>query len=61
MGGRRRNSDNTLLKQTLGWEPRISLDEGWTRTYRWIKDRVRAQSESAKPVAMSQAASVGCA
>lgn len=35
-GVRGRNSDNTLLRKTLGWEPHISLEEGLKRTYAWI-------------------------
>ena len=40
-GVRGRNSDNTLLRQTLGWEPAISLEEGMTRTYHWIESQFR--------------------
>lgn len=40
-GVRGRNSDNTRLRQVLGWEPEISLEEGLTRTYAWIEDQVR--------------------
>ena len=42
-GVRGRNSDNTLLREVLGWEPRISLEEGLRLTYRWIEDQVCAQ------------------
>lgn len=42
-GVRGRNSDNTLLRQTLGWEPSISLEEGFSRTYPWIEDQVKKQ------------------
>lgn len=35
-----RNSDNTLCKEVLGWEPGIPLEEGLVETYRWIWDRV---------------------
>jgi GDP-D-mannose 3', 5'-epimerase len=35
-GVRGRNSDNTRLRQTLGWEPQISLEEGLRHTYQWI-------------------------
>jgi GDP-D-mannose 3',5'-epimerase len=45
-GVRGRNSDNTRLREVLGWEPGISLEEGLARTYSWIEDRVR-QSMSA--------------
>jgi nucleoside-diphosphate-sugar epimerase len=37
---RGRNSDNTRLRETLGWEPRISLEEGLSRTYAWIERQV---------------------
>jgi len=46
-GVRGRNSDNTRLRQVLGWEPEISLEEGLTRTYAWIEAQVRAQLEKA--------------
>ena len=39
-GVRGRNSDNTRLRQVLGWEPQISLEEGLARTYSWIEDQV---------------------
>lgn len=40
-GVRGRNSDNTRLREVLGWEPRISLEEGLAPTYRWIEKMVR--------------------
>lgn len=40
-GVRGRNSDNTRLRQVLGWEPEISLEEGLTRTYAWIGAQVQ--------------------
>lgn len=39
-GVRGRNSDNTLLRQVLGWEPEISLEQGLRRTYEWIEDKL---------------------
>jgi len=39
-GVRGRNSDNTRIKATLGWEPSIPLREGLERTYRWIYDQL---------------------
>jgi nucleoside-diphosphate-sugar epimerase len=39
-GVRGRNSDNTRLKQVLGWEPQVSLEEGLRRTYLWINQQV---------------------
>ncbi len=41
-GVRGRNSDNTRLREVLGWEPRISLEEGLARTYSWIEQQVIA-------------------
>jgi len=41
MGVRGRNSDNTRLRDVLGWEPQISLEEGLLPTYRWIEKQVR--------------------
>jgi GDP-D-mannose 3', 5'-epimerase len=35
-GVRGRNSDNTLIKKLLGWEPSIPLKEGMKKTYDWI-------------------------
>lgn len=40
IGVRGRNSDNTLIKQVLGWEPTQSLTEGLAKTYPWIKEQV---------------------
>jgi nucleoside-diphosphate-sugar epimerase len=37
-----RNSDNTRIKQLLGWEPSIPLRVGMERTYRWIHDELRS-------------------
>lgn len=35
-----RNSDNTLCKEILGWEPSTPLIEGIMRTYPWIEEQV---------------------
>jgi nucleoside-diphosphate-sugar epimerase len=34
-----RNSDNTFIKQVLGWEPDTPLREGMEKTYAWIKEQ----------------------
>jgi GDP-D-mannose 3', 5'-epimerase len=44
-GVRGRNSDNTLIRRYLGWEPSISLREGLARTYAWIKDQMIRDKE----------------
>ena len=41
MGVRGRNSDNTLLRQVLGWEPAISLEQGLAQTYPWIEAQLQ--------------------
>jgi nucleoside-diphosphate-sugar epimerase len=41
-GVRGRNSDNTRLREVLGWEPKITLDEGLRPTYDWIEKQVYA-------------------
>lgn len=43
-GVRGRNSDNTLLREVLGWEPRMDLEEGLLPTYRWIEKQVARSS-----------------
>jgi GDP-D-mannose 3',5'-epimerase len=42
-GVRGRNSDNTRLRQVLGWVPQVSLERGLELTYRWIRDQLVAQ------------------
>ena len=47
-GVRGRNSDNSKLRQVLGWEPRISLREGMIPTYHWIAGRMNADPDSGR-------------
>ncbi len=39
-GVRGRNSDNTRLREVLGWEPSINLEKGLANTYPWIASQV---------------------
>ena len=39
-----RNSDNTKIRQVMGWEPSISLRDGLEKTYRWIHDEMIANA-----------------
>jgi len=39
-GVRGRNSDNTLIKKTLGWAPSTKLEDGLRKTYNWIKGQI---------------------
>ena len=43
-GVRGRNSDNSRLRQVLGWEPGMPLREGIVPTYRWIAGRVKDEA-----------------
>jgi GDP-D-mannose 3',5'-epimerase len=46
-GVRGRNSDNSRLRELLGWEPGISLEDGLEPTYRWIEEQVERSAEKA--------------
>jgi nucleoside-diphosphate-sugar epimerase len=54
-GVRGRNSDNTQLREVLGWEPRISLEDGLSRTYEWIEQQVAQQRAEAGIAAVARA------
>lgn len=41
-----RNSDNTLIKKLLGWEPSTRLRDGMELTYRWIYDQMTNKNAS---------------
>lgn len=40
-GVRGRNSDNSLIRQVLGWEPSTPLRQGLETTYHWIESQLR--------------------
>ena len=40
-GVRGRNSDNTLLRKVLGWEPNTPLEKGLAVTYKWIDGELK--------------------
>ncbi|MEO5802632.1 MAG: NAD-dependent epimerase/dehydratase family protein [Verrucomicrobiota bacterium] len=42
-----RNSDNTLIKKYLGWEPNIRLRDGLEKTYAWIHGEITKPSARA--------------
>jgi nucleoside-diphosphate-sugar epimerase len=42
-----RNSDNTMIRQRLDWEPSVRLRDGLERTYRWIHDQVTRKYRTA--------------
>ncbi len=38
-----RNSDNTFIREVLGWEPRTPLRDGMAATYAWIAEQYAAR------------------
>jgi nucleoside-diphosphate-sugar epimerase len=40
LGVRGRNSHNALIREKLGWEPKMTLEEGIALTYPWIRNQV---------------------
>ena len=43
LGVRGRNSNNDLIREKLGWDYSLTLEEGIRRTYNWIKEQKDAQ------------------
>ena len=41
-----RNSDNTLIREVLGWEPSVRLYDGLEKTYRWVYQQVAKSSKN---------------
>ena len=37
-----RNSENTIIRQALGWEPSIPLRTGMEKTFAWIYDQMKS-------------------
>jgi GDP-D-mannose 3', 5'-epimerase len=47
-GVRGRNSENTLIRQYLNWEPSIPLKTGMKKTYDWIKEQIVSDPKNKK-------------
>jgi len=45
-----RNSDNSLIKQVLHWEPNTTLDCGLRETYEWIRDQYYSRKRGRRVV-----------
>ncbi len=45
LGVRGRNSDNTLIRQKLGWAPQQPLIEGIAKTFTWIESQIKAHGK----------------
>jgi GDP-D-mannose 3',5'-epimerase len=39
-GVRGRNADLTLVKKVLDWQPKVTLEQGLAKTYRWIEKQI---------------------
>ena len=48
VGGR--NSDNTMIRELLGWEPSTPLRQGLATTYAWIAKQVRLRKAGKRTV-----------
>lgn len=42
VGPSARNSDNRLIRESIGWAPKVSLDESLNILYRWIYAQINA-------------------
>ena len=45
-GVRDRNSNNKLILDKLGWEPKIAIEEGLKKTYFWIKEQIENEKRA---------------
>ena len=44
LGVRGRNSNNDIVREKLGWDYTMTLEEGIDKTYAWINEQVRNQN-----------------
>jgi nucleoside-diphosphate-sugar epimerase len=44
-GVKSRNSDNTLIKQLIDWEPSIKLEDGMKKTFKWIEKEFNKENK----------------
>merc|ERR1711988_2037635 len=49
-GVRGRNSDNTLIKQVLGWAPSTTVRDGLALTHKWINSKVEEMTAAGIPL-----------
>jgi len=48
-GVRGRNADLTLVRKKIGWEPKVSLEEGLAKTYKWIENESKQRHKNPYP------------
>jgi len=51
-GVRGRNSDNTLIREKLGWAPGISLKDGLQRLYKWLKVEIEKDKQNGQDISI---------
>jgi GDP-D-mannose 3',5'-epimerase len=44
LGVRGRNSENSLIRETLDWDYKQTLEQGIEKTYKWISEQIRLKS-----------------
>merc|ERR1711935_166293 len=54
MGVRGRNSNNKLIMEKLGWEPRVKIADGLRKTYFWIKGEIEKEGGDAAAYSKSE-------
>jgi len=43
LGVRGRNSNNDLIREKLGWDYSMTLEQGIRKTYKWIQEQIKNQ------------------
>ena len=59
-GVRGRNSENSLIKQIIGWEPSTTLRDGLKKTYDWIKTEITKSEEDLTSFRTSELSHLQC-
>jgi GDP-D-mannose 3',5'-epimerase len=57
-GVRGRNSDNTLIREKLGWQPPTALKDGLKKTFDWISGKVAQLRKAGEDVSQLAASNV---
>ena len=54
LGVRGRNSNNDLIRNTLGWDYSQSLEEGIRKTYEWISEQIKSHQHGVVELSSSK-------
>ena len=54
LGVRGRNSNNDLIRETLGWDYSQSLEEGIRKTYEWISEQIKSRQHGVVDLSSSK-------